>query len=214
MTFSDMEDLITISFPVYNVASTIERSLMSALNQTYSNIEYLIGDDCGSDNRMDILKNILHNTSRKEQVNIIRHSSNIGLGAVRNTSIENASGKYIYFMDSDDYLEPEALESCYIKCERQALDFVFFDADILNKEKQKNISFVSLDYFNIMGNYPVKVFQPDGLPCFIFSPFHIPYHEKLTHTNLTNKFRLWFHRHEKETHGYNKKMHGHKMKIP
>jgi len=42
MTFSDMEDLITISFPVYNVASTIERSLMSALNQTYSNIEYLI----------------------------------------------------------------------------------------------------------------------------------------------------------------------------
>lgn len=36
MTFSDMEDLITISFPVYNVASTIERSLMSALNQTYS----------------------------------------------------------------------------------------------------------------------------------------------------------------------------------
>ena len=69
----------------------------------------------------------------------------------------------------------------------------------------KFISFVSLDYFNIMGNYPVKVFQPDGLPCFIFSPFHIPYHEKLTHTNLTNKFQLRFHRHEKETHGYNKK---------
>jgi len=43
-------------------------------------------------------------------------------------------------MDSDDYLEPEALETCYIKCERQALDFVFFDADILNKEKHKNIS--------------------------------------------------------------------------
>ena len=140
MTFSDMEDLITISFPVYNVASTIERSLMSALNQTYSNIEYLIVDDCGSDNSMDILKNILHNTSRKDQVKIIRHSSNKGLGAVRNTSIENASGKYIYFMDSDDYLEPEALETCYIKCERQALDFVFFDADILNKEKHKNIS--------------------------------------------------------------------------
>ena len=69
-------------------------------------------------------------------------------------------------------------------------------------------------FINTMGSYPVKVFQPDGLPCFILSPFHIPCHEKLTHTNLTNKFRLWFHRHEKETHGYNKKMHGHKMKIP
>ena len=39
-----------------------------------------------------------------------------------------------------EFMEPEALETCYIKCERQALDFVFFDADILNKEKHKNIS--------------------------------------------------------------------------
>lgn len=59
---------------------------------------------------MDILKNILHNTSRKDQVKIIRHSSNKGLGAVRNTSIENASGKYIYFMDSDDMLSADCIE--------------------------------------------------------------------------------------------------------
>ena len=141
MTFSDMEDLITISFPVYNVASTIERSLMSALNQTYSNIEYLIVDDCGSDNSMDILKNILHNTSRKDQVKIIRHSSNKGLGAVRNTSIENASGKYIYFMDSDDVLAADALECCYRKCEEEDLNAVIFEAEVLTEDKETRFSF-------------------------------------------------------------------------
>ena len=132
MTFSDMEDLITISFPVYNVASTIERSLMSALNQTYSNIEYLIVDDCGSDNSMDILKNILHNTSRKDQVKIIRHSSNKGLGAVRNTSIENASGKYIYFMDSDDMLSADCIEKLSGAMKKYKVDFVASSHAIVN----------------------------------------------------------------------------------
>lgn len=132
MTFSDMEDLITISFPVYNVASTIERSLMSALNQTYSNLEYLIVDDCGSDNSMDILKNILHNTSRKDQVKIIRHSSNKGLGAVRNTSIENASGKYIYFMDSDDMLSADCIEKLSGAMKKYKVDFVASSHAIVN----------------------------------------------------------------------------------
>lgn len=105
--------LISISFPVYNVSKTVEKSLLSALNQTYPEIEFLIVDDCGIDDSMEIVKSIINNSPRKASVRIIRHKVNKGLGSVRNTSIKYATGKYIYFMDSDDTLESHTIDTLY-----------------------------------------------------------------------------------------------------
>ena len=101
--------LVSIGMPIYNVGSFIERSLLSVLDQTYDNIEILAVDDCGSDNSMDIVKHLQIEHPRGSAIRIIRHSENKGLGEARNTAIDHASGKYLYFIDSDDYIEPETI---------------------------------------------------------------------------------------------------------
>jgi glycosyltransferase involved in cell wall biosynthesis len=97
---------ISLVFPVYNVAAYVRDSLLSALEQSYSNIEYLIIDDRGTDNSMDIV----NSHSRKEAIRIIKHPKNRGLGGTRNTAILEATGEYLFFLDSDDILLNNAIE--------------------------------------------------------------------------------------------------------
>ena len=117
-------DLITLSMPVYNVEKYVERALLSALSQTYENIEFIIADDRGSDRSMEIVRRIVSGHPRSKQVRIIEHERNIGLGAGRNTAIENAEGKYLFFMDSDDEISPDCIEKLYAKMQEENVDFV------------------------------------------------------------------------------------------
>ena len=100
---------VTIAIPVYNVEKYVEKSILSALNQTYDNIELLIVDDKGSDASMEIIRRIQSTHPRGYCIRIIDHGVNKGLGAARNTAIDNAIGDYLYFMDSDDTIEPDAI---------------------------------------------------------------------------------------------------------
>lgn len=110
--------------PVYNVEKYVERALLSALNQTYENIEFIIADDRGTDTSMDIVRRIVSSHPRGKQVRIIEHERNIGTGAGRNTAIENATGKYLLFMDSDDEISPDCIEKLYAKMQEENVDFV------------------------------------------------------------------------------------------
>ena len=116
--------LVSVGMPIYNVGSFIERSLLSVLDQTYDNIEILAVDDCGSDNSMDIVKHLQIEHPRGSAIRIIRHSENKGLGEARNTAIDHASGKYLYFIDSDDYIEPETLSIMVPEAEKHHADVV------------------------------------------------------------------------------------------
>jgi len=118
------KDLVTIGIPVYNVEKYIEKSLLSALNQTYDNIEYILVDDKGSDNSMMIARNVIANHPRGKDVKIIEHPENIGTGAARNSAISAATGKYIFFMDSDDEISPDCIEKLYEKMQMEEVDFV------------------------------------------------------------------------------------------
>jgi glycosyltransferase involved in cell wall biosynthesis len=117
-------DLITLSMPVYNVEKYVEQALLSALNQTYENIEYIIVDDRGTDKSMDIVRRIISGHPRGKNVRIIAHEKNIGLGAVRNSGIENARGKYFFFMDSDDEISSDCIEKLHVKMQEHEVDFV------------------------------------------------------------------------------------------
>ena len=99
--------------PIYNVAPYVERALLSALNQTFESIEFLIVDDRGTDNSMEIVRKIVAEHPRGKDVRIIEHPHNIGLGATRNTAIDNAQGEYLFFMDSDDEITPDCIEVLY-----------------------------------------------------------------------------------------------------
>ncbi len=119
-----MNPLITISIPVYNVEKYVEKSLSSALNQTYDNLEILVIDDKGTDNSMDVIRRIIATHSRGNAVKIIDHGKNQGLGATRNTSIDNARGEYLFFMDSDDEITEDCIATLYSAMQETPVDFV------------------------------------------------------------------------------------------
>lgn len=117
-----MNPLITLSIPVYNVEKYVEKALTSALNQTYDNLEILVIDDKGNDNSMAVVRDVISNHPRGSIVKIIEHEHNQGLGATRNTSIDNALGKYIFFMDSDDSISHDCIELLYKAIEKANAD--------------------------------------------------------------------------------------------
>ena len=114
---------VSLIIPVYNVESYIEKSLLSALNQSFDSIEYVLIDDCGTDNSMDIVRKVINNHARKQNVFIYKHAENQGLSVARNTGMQKATGEYIYFMDSDDEITSDCIELHYNAIKRSGADF-------------------------------------------------------------------------------------------
>lgn len=102
-------DLISIIIPLYNKEKYIERTLLSAINQTYKNIEIIIVDDGSTDNSRLICERISN-----EHPNImILNQRNRGVAATRNRGIREAKGEYISFLDADDLLDTSFIEKLY-----------------------------------------------------------------------------------------------------
>lgn len=127
--------LITLGIPIYNAADLIERTLLSALNQTYPNIEYIFVDDKG--NSMDIVRRVVANHPRKAAVRILDQIYNQGTGAARNAIVANAMGDYLFTMDCDDVIIPECIELLYQKMQEHPVDFVA--ASFVRRDLQGNI---------------------------------------------------------------------------
>lgn len=119
---------VSILVPVYGVEKFIERCAISLFEQTFEDIEYVFVNDCTPDKSIDILKEVLEKyPDRKAQVKIINHEVNKGLAGARNTGVENANGDYILHVDSDDYLEVNAIELLYKKAISDNADIVVCD---------------------------------------------------------------------------------------
>ncbi len=115
---------VSIGFPVYNVEKYVHRSLESILDQNFDDFEVIVVDDCGSDNSMNIIDNLVLLHPKGDSVHIIKHEKNAGLAQARNTAINNASGKYIYFVDSDDVIIPDAIKILYEIAEKYQAEVV------------------------------------------------------------------------------------------
>ena len=114
---------ITVIIPVYNTAKYLREAIDSILNQTFKEIEVIAINDGSTDNCLDILNEYALNDNRVK----VYSQENKGLSLTRNFGLDNSRGDYIYFFDSDDILLPLALEELYNKCEKDNLDFCFFD---------------------------------------------------------------------------------------
>ena len=102
---------VSILVPIYNVEKFFSRCLESLFNQTYQNIEYVFVNDCTPDNSMVVLHNFMEKyPSRAKLVRIIENTNNCGIAIVRNTLIKNATGDYVLFVDSDDWIEEDMVE--------------------------------------------------------------------------------------------------------
>ena len=112
------ESLVSIIVPVYNVEKYLRKCLDSIVNQTYKNIEVICVDDGSPDNSIDILREY---RAKDDRVTIIRQK-NKGLSGARNTGIKNATGKYIMFIDSDDWVELNMVELMTKKMDNKNLE--------------------------------------------------------------------------------------------
>lgn len=106
-----MSTKVSILIPVYKSEKYIERCLISVFSQTYSNIEYIIVDDASPDKSMEIAYRIVDRyPQRKTSVHIIKNERNFGIAYTRNILLNNSTGDYIYFVDSDDFIDLQAIE--------------------------------------------------------------------------------------------------------
>ena len=116
---------VSVIIPVYNTEAYVEQTLRSIMGQTLRDIELIVVNDGSTDGSLSVLERIATGDDRIR----LYTQPNKGLSQTRNAGIARARGEFIYFMDSDDLLEPDALERCYERCQSDRLDFVFFDAE-------------------------------------------------------------------------------------
>ena len=100
------KEKVSIIIPVYNSESTLKRCIESVINQTYKNIEILIINDGSKDKSL----NIMNEYKNKDERIIVINQKNKGLSGARNTGVNNATGDYITFIDSDDYIKPNLVK--------------------------------------------------------------------------------------------------------
>ncbi|MEP0548680.1 MAG: glycosyltransferase family 2 protein [Rhodothermales bacterium] len=117
------QPLVSVIVPVYNVEGYIDACLESVKGQTYRNLEILLVEDCSTDDSLRALEK--HAVDGR--VRLLRHAQNAGLSAARNTGIEAARGDYLLFIDSDDFVEPDLVESCVECALDNDADLVLFD---------------------------------------------------------------------------------------
>ena len=132
----DVQPLISIVVPVYNVKQFLTKCLNSIISQTYSNLEIIVVDDGSTDGSATICDDY----AKKDKRTSVIHKENGGLASARNAGIDVAKGTYIGFVDSDDYIEPYMYEkllqailkySCNIAvC---GINYVFDDGEVIAK---------------------------------------------------------------------------------
>lgn len=115
---------VSIIVPIYNTANYVEGCLKSLTNQGLKNYEIICVDDGSTDNSVEIIRKYTEINSSV----ILLVSNHKGQGAARNEGLRLASGKYVYFMDSDDVLSPNSLSECVKIMSNKNVDLLLFDA--------------------------------------------------------------------------------------
>lgn len=148
-----MQSLISIIIPIYKVEPYLKRCLDSVLNQTYTKLEIILVDDGSPDN----CPTICDEYAKKDKRIIVVHQSNQGLSEARNTGIKLASGDYIYFVDSDDFVCSNTISLLYNEAIKNYADIVignyksfFQHTDIEDKTEKRTFKDISLKELMIM----------------------------------------------------------------
>ncbi len=128
-----MNELISIIVPIYNVEIYLEKCLNSIINQTYKNIEILLINDGSSDNSLRICKKY----QKKDKRIVLINKKNGGLSSARNAGIDKASGNYLLFIDSDDYIEIDMIEKLYNNIKSNNADISICNFFITKKNKDR-----------------------------------------------------------------------------
>lgn len=126
---------VSIVIPVYNVEKYLDECISSVTSQTYPNISIILVDDGSTDSSGRICDNYVKE-GHDSRISVI-HKANGGLSDARNAGMSEARGKYIYFLDSDDYIEKQAIEILTLISEQNQLDILSFDTNMFSEASCK-----------------------------------------------------------------------------
>jgi len=156
--------LVTVVVPVYNVEKYVKECLDSIINQTYKNLEIICVDDCGQDDSINIVKEIAKTDKR---IKVIHHKKNKGLGGARNTGLKNAQGEFIFFVDSDDFIEKDCVEVATNTLLGTQYNVVFFKTDVLWENTQQRTPIWYQPYADYKeGDFVINEDNMCEIPCF------------------------------------------------
>lgn len=132
-----VENLVSIVLPIYNVEKYLPKCLDSVLGQTYKNIEII----CVNDGSPDGSEKIVCDYMKKDRRITLINQKNQGLSGARNTGIENAKGEYIIFLDSDDWIDPETVQTAIDEMNKENAQLVMWSyvREFPNASVPKNV---------------------------------------------------------------------------
>ncbi len=131
---------ISIIVPIYNAEKYLNKCIKSLINQTKEELEFILVNDGSIDTSEEIVK------SYKDKRIKYFKNPNQGIGKTRNFGIDKATGKYIMFLDSDDYLREDACKTLYNKAEEEKLDLVI--CNFYREEEDKPLEEIKMKEFN------------------------------------------------------------------
>lgn len=143
-----MAEMVSVIIPVFNVEKYLEQCLDSVFQQTYDCYEVICVNDCTEDMSGEILDEY---SKKYDNMKIINNESNKGLSSSRNVGLAVARGKYVLFVDSDDWIENSALEKLVDIAEKNETDIVYFNKRVVHEENVKKTRYESFIYNNNLG---------------------------------------------------------------
>ena len=146
-----MNELVSIVTPTYNSAKYIAETIQSVQKQTHQNWEMIIVDDCSSDNTTNLIKDFI---TKDNRIQLHELESNSGPAVARNKAIENASGKYMTFLDADDIWSEDFIEISIKTIQETGIQFVFSSY----RRSDEELNFIYSDFI-----VPQKVTYTDIL---------------------------------------------------
>lgn len=138
--------LVSIVVPTYNVERYVEDCIDSLLNQTYKNKEIIVLDDASTDATVYLLKQY------GNQIQLIQNKTNKGQGARRNEGLKQAEGNYIYFVDSDDWIEPDTIDKLVKQAEETDADLVRFNGTVFYEGDMTLLDKGNYDFSHVLEN--------------------------------------------------------------
>ncbi len=155
---------VTIGIPVYGVEKYVERCVRSLFSQTYIDVEYLFVDDCSTDDSVNIIKGLIEEYGIPN-ARVLRHEVNCGLVEARNTVIANAQGKYLMWVDADDWVENSFVKDAIETIESTDYDVVCFGYKIHYIEGEVDVNYpvfsTAREYLDsiLLSNSPYEVWN-------------------------------------------------------
>ena len=162
MHYKQNKEMVSIIIPVYNREKYLRKTLESIINQSYKNLEIIIVNDCSTDNSEKIC---IEYAKKDKRIKYIKNEKNSGVSKTRNNGLDIATGKYIGFVDSDDYIEKDMYRKLVAKIQETNSDFVQCSTPRFHESNLYELKQLIIDSNNEVLN---KYFKWNFISCMVW----------------------------------------------